>query len=156
MITQRREDRTEEKGTGKRFSLPSGQREDIMRHIYCFCQEIFPAAGSSRRRVQRREGRLRVSLLSEVLPDVEMKKTVALVLVLTLCLSVAAGCGSAKRLTLATGETTGTYYSYGSAIAMVAAETSDLKFDVVSTKGSKANIEMLKTFATLIFFLKQQ
>ncbi len=72
-----------------------------------------------------------------------MKKTLALILTAVLAISMLAGCGGAK-LTLATGGTTGTYYSYGSAIATVLSDATDLKITVTSTGASKANIQLIQ------------
>ena len=65
-------------------------------------------------------------------------------LALFLCLALLSGCSTQKKLVLATGETTGTYYSYGSAIAMILSDRSDVKMTVSSTSGSRANITLLK------------
>ena len=65
-------------------------------------------------------------------------------LALFLCLALLSGCSTQKKLVLATGETTGTYYSYGSAIAMILSDRSDVKMTVSSTSGSRANIALLK------------
>ena len=73
-----------------------------------------------------------------------MRKTLSLMLVLVFCVFALTGCSTMKKLTLATGGTTGTYYSYGSAIATVLTDSTDLKITVVSTGASMANIELLR------------
>ena len=73
-----------------------------------------------------------------------MRKTLPLMLVLVLFVFAFTGCADTKKLTLATGGTTGTYYSYGSAIATVLTDHSDLKITVASTGASMANIELLR------------
>ena len=54
-----------------------------------------------------------------------MKKTIALALAVILTVGMLAGC-SGSKLTLATGGTTGTYYSYGSTIATVLSDDADM------------------------------
>ena len=54
-----------------------------------------------------------------------MKKCIALMLAVVMAVCMLAGCGGSK-LTFATGGTTGTYYSYGSSIATVLSDETDL------------------------------
>lgn len=72
-----------------------------------------------------------------------MKKTIALALAVILAVGMLAGC-SGSKLTLATGGTTGTYYSYGSTIATVLSDEADMKINVTSTGASKANIQLVQ------------
>lgn len=65
----------------------------------------------------------------------------ALVLVLALALT---GCSGAKKLNMATGGATGTYYAFGSIVAKVFNEKlDDVQITVASTGASKANIQMI-------------
>ena len=72
-----------------------------------------------------------------------MKKCIALMLAVVMAVCMLAGCGGSK-LTFATGGTTGTYYSYGSSIATVLSDETDLKINVTSTGASKANIQLIE------------
>ena len=68
-----------------------------------------------------------------------MKKTLCLVLSVLMVLTVVlTGCG--KKLVLATGGTSGTYYSYGGILANQIKGSAGITVNVVSTDGSKANI----------------
>ncbi|MBR5261657.1 MAG: TAXI family TRAP transporter solute-binding subunit [Oscillospiraceae bacterium] len=72
-----------------------------------------------------------------------MKKFVSLVLVLTLALALAA-CGgeaAATKMTMGTGGTTGTYYAFGGVLGQYITNQAGVTVNVVSTDGSKANIE---------------
>jgi len=74
-----------------------------------------------------------------------MKKSLILIIaVLSLFAFCFAGCGGSS-LPMATGGTTGTYYSYGAAAAQVISDNSDIKFDVQSTGASKANIRLIES-----------
>ena len=68
-----------------------------------------------------------------------MKKLIALLLVLTMLLSLAA-CGSAG-MTMGTGGTAGTYYGYGGVLGQYIKNNAGIDVTVVSTDGSKANIQ---------------
>lgn len=73
----------------------------------------------------------------------KMKKFVSVVLVLTLALALAA-CGgeaAATKMTMGTGGTTGTYYAFGGVLGQYITNHSGVAVNVVSTDGSKANIE---------------
>ena len=71
-----------------------------------------------------------------------MKKIVSLILVLTLALSLAACGGSgASKMTMGTGGTTGTYYGYGGVLGQYIKNNAGIDVTVVSTDGSKANIQ---------------
>lgn len=71
-----------------------------------------------------------------------MKKLVSLILVLALALTLAA-CGSsgASKMTMGTGGTTGTYYGYGGVLGQYIKNNAGINVTVVSTDGSKANIQ---------------
>lgn len=83
------------------------------------------------------------------------KKALSLIMVLALlCMTVACGNassansganGGAKKITLASGGTSGTYYGFSGVIAQRLNETlSDkMKINVVSTGASKANVQMI-------------
>lgn len=68
-----------------------------------------------------------------------MKKTFAILLALVMTIT----CASAMALTLTTGSETGTYYGFGGVLATYISEHTDLDVTVVSSGGSKANIELL-------------
>ena len=64
---------------------------------------------------------------------------VALVLALT-CVLAACGGGSTKMV-MGTGSSTGTYYSFGGVLGQYIKDKADIEVTVVSTDGSKANIQ---------------
>ncbi len=68
-----------------------------------------------------------------------MKKMIAILLCLVLALSLAA-CGAGK-MTMGTGGTTGTYYAYGNVLGQYIKEHAGIDVVVVSTDGSKQNIQ---------------
>ena len=73
----------------------------------------------------------------------KMKKLLSVVLVVVLVLSLAA-CGSSKgaaKMTMGTGGTTGTYYGYGGVLGQYIKNNAGIDVTVVSTDGSKANIQ---------------
>ena len=71
-----------------------------------------------------------------------MKKIIsmalALVLVFALC---ACGNGGSTKMTMGTGGTAGTYYGYGGVLGQYITNNAGVKVTVVSTDGSKANIQ---------------
>lgn len=72
-----------------------------------------------------------------------MKKLLAIVLVLVLALSFAA-CNSTTgttKMTMGTGGTAGTYYGYGGVLSQYMINNAGIDVNVVSTDGSKANIQ---------------
>ena len=69
-----------------------------------------------------------------------MKKIIALVLVLVLALSLVA-CGGSAGMTMGTGGTAGTYYAYGGILGQYIKNKANINVTVVSTDGSKANIQ---------------
>ena len=70
-----------------------------------------------------------------------MKKFVAIMLALVLTLSLAACGASGTKMTMGTGGTAGTYYGYGSILGTYIKTNAGINVNVVSTDGSKANIQ---------------
>ena len=71
-----------------------------------------------------------------------MKKIVSIVLCLTLALAmVACGGASASKMTMGTGGTSGTYYAFGGVLGQYIKNHAGVDVTVVSTDGSKANIQ---------------
>ena len=71
-----------------------------------------------------------------------MKKLISMVLVLALALSlVACGGTSGTKMTMGTGGTSGTYYGYGGVLGQYITNNAGVAVNVVSTDGSKANIQ---------------
>lgn len=68
-----------------------------------------------------------------------MKKIIAIALCLILAISLVA-CGSVK-MTMGTGGPTGTYYAYGNVLSQYMKDHAGIDVVVVSTDGSKANIQ---------------
>ena len=76
----------------------------------------------------------------------DIKKALSLVLVLMLTVgSTACGTSGAKKITLASGGTSGTYYGFSGVIAQRLNEVlkDKMKINVVSTGASKANVQMV-------------
>ncbi|MBQ4337145.1 MAG: TAXI family TRAP transporter solute-binding subunit, partial [Lentisphaeria bacterium] len=72
----------------------------------------------------------------------KMKKILSVVLALTLLLALTAcGGASASKMTMGTGGTTGTYYGYGGVLGQYIKNNAGIDVTVVSTDGSKANIQ---------------
>lgn len=71
------------------------------------------------------------------------KKTITLILVLSLMLLSLAGCGE-NRLMFGTGGTAGTYYAYGGVIAQYITNYAKVKVTAVSSGGSKANVQTIQ------------
>ncbi len=71
-----------------------------------------------------------------------MKKIVSIVLTVALVLALAA-CGGAAgtKMTMGTGGTSGTYYGYGGVLGQYISNNAGVNVTVVSTDGSKANIQ---------------
>ena len=71
-----------------------------------------------------------------------MKKIIAMVLALSMVLALAA-CGGASvtKMTMGTGGTSGTYYGYGGVLGQYIKNNAEIDVTVVSTDGSKANIQ---------------
>ena len=72
-----------------------------------------------------------------------MKKLIAIVLALVLALSLAACGGGASKMTMGTGGTAGTYYAYGGVLGQYIKNHAEIEVVVVSTDGSKANIQSI-------------
>ena len=70
------------------------------------------------------------------------KKLIAMALTAVLALStVACGGASASKMTMGTGGTSGTYYGYGGVLGQYIKNKAGIEVVVVSTDGSKANIQ---------------
>ncbi len=70
-----------------------------------------------------------------------MKKFISIVLALVLVFSLSA-CGNAgTKMTMGTGGTSGTYYGYGGVLGQYITNNAGINVTVVSTDGSKANIQ---------------
>lgn len=79
-------------------------------------------------------------------PDMKMKKMLSAVLAAALMLTLAAcgGSGSAgTKMTMGTGGTSGTYYAFGGVLGQYIKNHAGIDVTVVSTDGSKANIESI-------------
>jgi len=72
-----------------------------------------------------------------------MKKLISVVLALVLVLSLVACGASGSKMTMGTGGTSGTYYAYGGVLAQYIQNHADIEVVVVSTDGSKANIQSI-------------
>ena len=74
----------------------------------------------------------------------KMKKLLSIVLAMVMVLSLAA-CGgkSATKMTMGTGGTAGTYYAFGGVLGQYIKDKAGIDVTVVSTDGSKANIESI-------------
>ncbi len=71
-----------------------------------------------------------------------MKKIVSTVLCLALALALVACTGaSGTKMTMGTGGTSGTYYAFGGVLGQYIKNHADIEVTVVSTDGSKANIQ---------------
>ena len=74
----------------------------------------------------------------------KMKKMLAIVMVLVMALSLAAcGSGGSTKMTMGTGGTSGTYYAFGGVLGQYIKNNAGIDVTVVSTDGSKANIESI-------------
>ena len=71
-----------------------------------------------------------------------MKKIMSIVLALSLVLALTACSGTAgTKMTMGTGGTAGTYYGYGGVLGQYITNNANVNVTVVSTDGSKANIQ---------------
>ena len=70
-----------------------------------------------------------------------MKKLICALLCLIFALSLAACGGGSSKMTMGTGGTAGTYYAYRGVLAQYINNNTDVEVNVVSTDGSKANIQ---------------
>ena len=84
------------------------------------------------------------SLSQTIKEEKKMKKMLSIVLCLALMLTLAAcgGSGSTK-MTMGTGGTSGTYYAFGGVLGQYIKNNAGIDVTVVSTDGSKANIESI-------------
>ena len=74
----------------------------------------------------------------------KMKKMLAIVMALVMALSLAAcGSGGSAKMTMGTGGTSGTYYAFGGVLGQYIKNNAGIDVTVVSTDGSKANIESI-------------
>ncbi|MBQ3099743.1 MAG: TAXI family TRAP transporter solute-binding subunit [Clostridia bacterium] len=69
-----------------------------------------------------------------------MKRIISLVLVLVFALALVS-CGGSASMTMGTGGTAGTYYAYGGILGQYIKNNAEINVTVVSTDGSKANIQ---------------
>ena len=72
-----------------------------------------------------------------------MKKIIAVILALAMALALVACGGGASKMTMGTGGTAGTYYAYGGVLGQYIKNHADIDVVVVSTDGSKANIQSI-------------
>ncbi len=70
-----------------------------------------------------------------------MKKLIAIMLVLMMAVGLAACGGSGTSMTMGTGGPSGTYYAYGGVLGQYMINKAGVNVTVVSTDGSKANIQ---------------
>jgi len=70
-----------------------------------------------------------------------MKKIISIALVLVMALALAACGGSGTKMTMGTGGPSGTYYGYGGILGQYMLNKAGINVTVVSTDGSKANIQ---------------
>ena len=71
----------------------------------------------------------------------KMKKIISIMLVLVLVFALAACGGTGTKMTMGTGGTSGTYYGYGGVLGQYITNNAGINVTVVSTDGSKANIQ---------------
>ena len=72
-----------------------------------------------------------------------MKKIISIVLSLALVLALTACGGAGTKMTMGTGGTAGTYYGYGGVLGQYITNNAGVNVTVVSTDGSKANIQVI-------------
>ena len=71
-----------------------------------------------------------------------MKKRIfALVALVLMMACVLTACGGATKMTMGTGGTAGTYYAFGGVLGQYIKNNAGIEVTVVSTDGSKANIQ---------------
>ena len=70
-----------------------------------------------------------------------MKKIISIALVLVMALALVACVGSGTKMTMGTGGPSGTYYGYGGILGQYMLNKAGINVTVVSTDGSKANIQ---------------
>ena len=69
------------------------------------------------------------------------KKLIAVVLVVALMLALSACSAATAKMTMGTGGTSGTYYAFGGVLGQYIKNHGGIDVTVVSTDGSKANIQ---------------
>ena len=70
-----------------------------------------------------------------------MKKIIAIAMALVMVFALVACEGAASKMTMGTGGTAGTYYAYGGVLGRYIKDKASINVTVVSTDGSKANIQ---------------
>ncbi len=70
-----------------------------------------------------------------------MKKIIAIALALVMMFALVACGGATTKMTMGTGGTAGTYYAYGGVLGRYIKDNAKINVTVVSTDGSKANIQ---------------
>ncbi len=70
-----------------------------------------------------------------------MKKIIAIVMALVMVFALVACEGAGSKMTMGTGGTAGTYYAYGGVLGRYITDNAGIGTTVVSTDGSKANIQ---------------
>jgi len=71
-----------------------------------------------------------------------MRKIISVLMAMMMALAlVACGNGASAKMTMGTGGTAGTYYGYGSVLGQYIKNNAGIDVNVVSTDGSKANIQ---------------
>ena len=76
----------------------------------------------------------------------KMKKVLSIVLAAIMVVTLLAACGGTKaatKITMGTGGTAGTYYAFGGVLGQYIKNKAGIEVNVVSTDGSKANIESI-------------
>ena len=75
----------------------------------------------------------------------KMKKMLSIVLAAIMVVTLLAACGgkTATKMTMGTGGTAGTYYAFGGVLGQYIKDKAGIDVTVVSTDGSKANIESI-------------
>ena len=72
-----------------------------------------------------------------------MKKVISIILVLAMAVALVACGNSASKMTMGTGGTAGTYFAYGGVLGQYIKNHAGIEVVVVSTDGSKANIQSI-------------
>ena len=72
-----------------------------------------------------------------------MKKLISIILVLAMAVALVACGNSASKMTMGTGGTAGTYFAYGGVLGQYIKNHAGIDVVVVSTDGSKANIQSI-------------
>ena len=75
--------------------------------------------------------------------EIIMKKIICIVLAMMVLSMAACGGSGASKMTMGTGGTTGTYYAYGGVLGQYIKDHAGIDVVVVSTDGSKANIQSI-------------